>query len=80
VRHPGSVSFLFGPAAAFGAAFGNLIADMLGGMLGIGSLFGFVGNFSTVTFRMPCGGHCAHYSARSKGNRGLVLNPRRSSW
>jgi len=38
-------SFLFGPAAAFGAAFGNLIADMLGGMLGIGSLFGFVGNF-----------------------------------
>lgn len=38
-------SFLFGPAAAFGAAFGNLIADMLGGMLGIGSLFGLVGNF-----------------------------------
>ncbi|HAA03234.1 MAG TPA: hypothetical protein DCE18_07670 [Syntrophobacteraceae bacterium] len=38
-------SFLFGPAAAFGAAFGNLIADMLGGMLGVGSLFGFAGNF-----------------------------------
>jgi energy-coupling factor transport system substrate-specific component len=38
-------SFLFGPAAAFGAGFGNLIADMLGGMLGIGSLFGFLGNF-----------------------------------
>ena len=38
-------SFLFGPAAAFGSGFGNLIADMLGGMLGIGSLLGFIGNF-----------------------------------
>lgn len=38
-------SFLFGPAAAFGAGFGNLIADILGGMFGIGSLFGFLGNF-----------------------------------
>jgi len=42
---PVLLSFLFGPAAAFGAAFGNLIADVLGGMLGPGSLFGFIGNF-----------------------------------
>ena len=37
-------SFLFGPAAAWGAAFGNLIGDFFGG-LGPGDLFGFVGNF-----------------------------------
>lgn len=42
---PVLLSFLFGPAAAFGAGFGNLIADILGGMLGVGSLFGLLGNF-----------------------------------
>ena len=36
-------SFLFGPAAAWGAAFGNLIADFFGG-LGPGDVFGFAGN------------------------------------
>src|SRR5262245_6796767 len=36
-------SFLFGPAAAWGSAFGNLIGDFFGG-LGPGDLFGFVGN------------------------------------
>ena len=36
-------SFLFGPAAAWGAAFGNLIGDFFGG-LGPGDLFGFIGN------------------------------------
>jgi energy-coupling factor transport system substrate-specific component len=46
---PGSVvpvvcSLLFGPAAAWGAAFGNLIGDLFG-TLGPGSLFGFIGNF-----------------------------------
>lgn len=39
------LSFLFGPAAAWGAGFGNVIADTFGGMLGPGSLFGFLGNF-----------------------------------
>lgn len=39
------LSFLFGPAAAWGAGFGNLIADTFGGMLGPGSFFGFLGNF-----------------------------------
>jgi energy-coupling factor transport system substrate-specific component len=37
-------SFLFGPAAAWGAAIGNVIGDFFGG-LGPGDLFGFIGNF-----------------------------------
>jgi len=37
-------SLLFGPAAAWGAAFGNLIGDFFG-TLSLGSLFGFLGNF-----------------------------------
>ncbi len=35
---------LFGPAGAWGAAIGNLIGDFFG-TLGLGSIFGFVGNF-----------------------------------
>lgn len=46
---PGSVlpvvfSFLFGPIAAWGSAFGNVVADVFG-TFGPGSFFGFVGNF-----------------------------------
>jgi energy-coupling factor transport system substrate-specific component len=37
-------SFLFGPAAAWGAAIGNVIGDFFGGM-GPGDVFGFAGNF-----------------------------------
>ncbi len=37
-------SLLFGPAAAWGSAFGNLIGDFFG-TLGPGSIFGFIGNF-----------------------------------
>lgn len=37
-------SLLFGPAGAWGAAFGNLIGDFFG-TLGPGSIFGFIGNF-----------------------------------
>jgi energy-coupling factor transport system substrate-specific component len=36
-------SLLFGPPAAWGAAFGNLLSDLFG-TLGPGSLFGFLGN------------------------------------
>ncbi len=36
-------SFLFGPAAAWGAAIGNVIGDFFGGF-GPGDLFGFLGN------------------------------------
>ncbi|MFW5711126.1 MAG: QueT transporter family protein [bacterium] len=41
---PVVLGLLFGPAGAWGAAIGNLIGDFFGS-LGIGSLFGFVGNF-----------------------------------
>lgn len=41
---PPVMSFLFGPAAAWGTAFGNVIGDLFG-TFGPGSLFGFVGNF-----------------------------------
>ncbi len=37
-------SFFFGPAAAWGAAFGNTIGDVLGGTIGPGTIFGFFGN------------------------------------
>jgi energy-coupling factor transport system substrate-specific component len=36
-------SFLFGPAAAWGAAIGNMIGDFFGGV-GPGDIFGFLGN------------------------------------
>lgn len=42
---PPVFSLLFGPAAAWGTAIGNLIGDMMGGTFGPGSLFGFIGNF-----------------------------------
>jgi energy-coupling factor transport system substrate-specific component len=38
-------SLLFGPLAAWGAAIGNLVGDMYGGMLTLGSIGGFIGNF-----------------------------------
>jgi len=46
---PGAVipvvfGLFFGPAGAWGAAFGNVIGDFFG-TFGIGSLFGFFGNF-----------------------------------
>lgn len=37
-------SLLFGPIAAWGAAFGNLTGDVFGGTIGPGSLFGFLAN------------------------------------
>jgi energy-coupling factor transport system substrate-specific component len=36
---------LFGPAAAWGSGLGNVIGDFFGGTLGLGSVFGFFGNF-----------------------------------
>ncbi len=41
---PVMLALLFGPAAAWGAAFGNLIGDFFG-TLTPGSFFGFIGNF-----------------------------------
>ncbi|MCX5808476.1 MAG: QueT transporter family protein [Proteobacteria bacterium] len=37
--------FLFGPAGAWGLAFGNLMGDLFGGTFGPASLTGFLGNF-----------------------------------
>lgn len=42
---PVVLGLLFGPAAAWGSAFGNLLADAFGGTLSWASAFGFVGNF-----------------------------------
>ena len=42
---PPVFGLLFGPAGAWGAAIGNFIGDLFGGTLGIGSIFGFFGNF-----------------------------------
>jgi energy-coupling factor transport system substrate-specific component len=42
---PVLLALLFGPAGAWGAGLGNLIADLLGGMFGPGSVPGFLGNF-----------------------------------
>jgi energy-coupling factor transport system substrate-specific component len=42
---PMTFGLLFGPAGAWGLAFGNLIGDALGGTWGPGSFFGFFGNF-----------------------------------
>lgn len=41
---PPVASLLFGPAAAWGTAIGNLIGDLFG-TFGPGSFFGFIGNF-----------------------------------
>jgi energy-coupling factor transport system substrate-specific component len=38
-------SVFFGPAAAWGAAFGNTIGDIMGGTISPGTFFGFFGNF-----------------------------------
>ena len=46
-------SLMFGPAAAWGSAFGNLIADAFG-TFGLGSIPGFIGNFlyGYIPYRM----------------------------
>jgi len=42
---PVAFSFLFGPAAAWGAAIGNIIRDIVTNNLDASSFFGFFGNF-----------------------------------
>ncbi|MGD9498113.1 MAG: QueT transporter family protein [Armatimonadota bacterium] len=45
---------LFGPAAAWGAAFGNTVGDIATGKIGPGTVFGFLGNFllAYIPYRM----------------------------
>ena len=45
VAVPLVLGYLFGPAGAWGSGLGNVIGDFFGGTFGIGSLFGFFGNF-----------------------------------
>ena len=45
VAFPVAFSLMFGPAAAWGSAIGNLVGDAFGGTLTWGSPFGFLGNF-----------------------------------
>ena len=42
---PVAFGLFFGPAGAWGAAIGNTLGDLFGSTFGVGSLFGFVGNF-----------------------------------
>lgn len=52
---------LFGPAGAWGAAFGNVIGDFFG-TLSIASLFGFVGNFFFGFVGYKIRGHMGWFS------------------
>jgi energy-coupling factor transport system substrate-specific component len=54
---------LFGPAGAWGSGLGNVIGDFFGGTLGIGSLFGFVGNFLFALTPYKLLGPAAHAAA-----------------
>ncbi|MGH7168491.1 MAG: QueT transporter family protein, partial [Nitrospiraceae bacterium] len=64
-------SLLFGPVAAWGAAFGNVIGDCFG-TLGPGSLFGFLGNF--------CYGYVPHLLRGHLGVLASERGPTLSSW
>jgi energy-coupling factor transporter ATP-binding protein EcfA2 len=64
-------ALLFGPVAAWGAAFGNVIGDCFG-TLGPGSLFGFLGNF--------CYGYIPHLLRGHLGVLSSERGPMPSSW
>jgi energy-coupling factor transport system substrate-specific component len=68
---PPLCSILFGPAGAWGAAFGNLIGDFFG-MLGPGSIFGFIGNFlyGYIPYKL-----WETFSTKSSGEKGMVRAP-----
>jgi len=55
-------SLLFGPAAAWGAAIGNLIGDLFG-TLGPGSIFGAIGNFLYAYLPYRLWGHLGPLSS-----------------
>ena len=60
---PIAFSLLFGPAAAWGSALGNLIGDFFG-TLGPGSFFGFIGNFLLGYVPYKIWGHLGPLSSR----------------
>lgn len=65
---PPVASLLFGPAAAWGIAIGNLIGDILGSTFGLGSLFGFVGNFLLGAIPYMMWGRLGALSANQEPN------------
>jgi energy-coupling factor transport system substrate-specific component len=60
---PVTLGLLFGPAAAWGAAIGNLLSDAFGGTLTSGSLFGFLGNFFSAFVAYKLWGHLGPLSS-----------------
>lgn len=60
---PVTLGLLFGPAAAWGAAIGNLLSDAFGGTLSTGSVFGFLGNFFSAFVAYKLWGHLGRLSA-----------------
>jgi energy-coupling factor transport system substrate-specific component len=62
---PIAFSFLFGPAAAWGCAIGNLIGDFFG-TLGPGSFFGFIGNFLLGYVPYKIWGHLGPISSQQE--------------
>ncbi len=62
---------LFGPAAAWGAAFGNLIGDFFG-TLSAGSLFGFIGNFFFAFLPYKLWGNMGFLSSKEEPDMGSV--------
>jgi energy-coupling factor transport system substrate-specific component len=66
-------SFLFGPAGAWGSAFGNLIGDTFG-TLGPGTLFGFLGNllYGYLPYRLWCAWGCRPLPAGVRGWLGYL--------
>ena len=64
-------SLMFGPAAAWGSAFGNLIGDFFG-TLGLGSIFGFMGNFLYGFIPYKVWGILSKEDPTIKSSRGLL--------
>jgi len=59
---PVAFGLMFGPAAAWGSAIGNLLSDAFGGTLTAGSVFGFLGNFFTGYVGYKLWGHLGRLS------------------
>jgi energy-coupling factor transport system substrate-specific component len=70
---PVALALMFGPAAAWGAAIGNLLSDAFGGTLSAGSAFGFVGNFFNAYVAYKLWGHLGPLSS---GERPTMRSPR----
>ena len=70
---PVAFGLMFGPAAAWGAAIGNLVGDAFGGTLTVGSVFGFLGNFFTGYVGYKLWGHLGPLSA---GEEPTMRSPR----